>query len=164
MPAITPKRFPTSGSSLGLHLDAGRPGSRRVPGGVPFALLKRFALSSGLDLADIKSVVCIPARKLSHRPYTGTTPPGSKLTSRHATRRKIAAGSDSDAAERLSRLEHLFRLATGLFEGDISRARTWLRTPEKAFAGKTPLALARTEDGGRQVENLIGRLEHGVFT
>jgi uncharacterized protein (DUF2384 family) len=40
----------------------------------------------------------------------------------------------------------------------------WLRSPNRALGGESPLALSKTEVGAREVENLIGRLEHGVFT
>jgi hypothetical protein len=33
-----------------------------------------------------------------------------------------------------------------------------------ALGGAVPLAVARTELGALEVERLIGRLEHGVFT
>ena len=54
--------------------------------------------------------------------------------------------------------------AVKLFEGDVKGAKRWLRAPKLALGGKTPLDLASTETGARQVEDLIGRLEHGVFT
>lgn len=47
----------------------------------------------------------------------------------------------------------LERLATDLFGGDVVRARSWLRAPA-----------SRTAAGRQQVVDLIGRLEHGVFT
>jgi uncharacterized protein (DUF2384 family) len=36
-------------------------------------------------------------------------------------------------------------------------------TAKKALENQTPLEYSRTELGAREVENLIGRLEHGVF-
>jgi len=42
-------------------------------------------------------------------------------------------------------------------------ALNWLRSPARALAGRQPVEFARSEVGGREVENLIGRLEHGVF-
>jgi uncharacterized protein (DUF2384 family) len=38
-----------------------------------------------------------------------------------------------------------------------------LRSPRRIFAGSTPLAYSATELGAREVETLIGQLEHGVF-
>ena len=39
-----------------------------------------------------------------------------------------------------------------------------LSKPVKALGMKTPLQYAATESGAREVENLLGRLEHGVFS
>jgi uncharacterized protein (DUF2384 family) len=34
----------------------------------------------------------------------------------------------------------------------------------RALGGRSPLDFAQTEPGAREVENVIGRLEHGVFS
>jgi putative toxin-antitoxin system antitoxin component (TIGR02293 family) len=62
------------------------------------------------------------------------------------------------------RFARLFRLATELYDGDEEAARAWLSKPARALDGETPLEHAETEAGAREVENLIGRLEHGVYT
>jgi putative toxin-antitoxin system antitoxin component (TIGR02293 family) len=49
-----------------------------------------------------------------------------------------------------------------LFEGDANAARQWLTAPQPALGGSTPGDYAATELGAREVENLIGRLEHGI--
>jgi putative toxin-antitoxin system antitoxin component (TIGR02293 family) len=64
----------------------------------------------------------------------------------------------------LVRFARLFRLATELYDGDEEAAREWLRKPAPALDGETPLDHADTEAGAREVEVLIGRLEHGVYT
>ena len=58
----------------------------------------------------------------------------------------------------------VFGKALELFEGDARAAERWLSSPRRALGGATPLELARTEDGAGEVEALIGRLEHGVFS
>ena len=60
--------------------------------------------------------------------------------------------------------ERIFGKALGLFEGDAQATERWLSSPRRALGGATPLERARTEDGAREVEALIGRLEHGVFS
>ena len=37
-------------------------------------------------------------------------------------------------------------------------------TPQRALGGAIPLDIAKTEVGAREVEQIIGRLEQGVFT
>jgi len=40
----------------------------------------------------------------------------------------------------------------------------WLNAPRKALSGQSPLNYSRTELGAREVVNLMGRLEHGIFS
>jgi putative toxin-antitoxin system antitoxin component (TIGR02293 family) len=61
------------------------------------------------------------------------------------------------------RASRLFGRALTLFEGDADAAREWLGAKAPALGGQAPLAAAQTEAGAREVENLIGKLEHGVF-
>jgi putative toxin-antitoxin system antitoxin component (TIGR02293 family) len=70
----------------------------------------------------------------------------------------------SDESEKLLRLSAVFEQAIELFEGNDTDALNWLTTPKKALENETPLAYSRTELGAREVEHLIGRLEHGVFS
>lgn len=43
-------------------------------------------------------------------------------------------------------------------------AKHWLMTPKKALGGQTPIDIAKTEDGLESVYQLLGRIEHGVFS
>ncbi|MEQ1604365.1 MAG: MbcA/ParS/Xre antitoxin family protein [Pyrinomonadaceae bacterium] len=60
--------------------------------------------------------------------------------------------------------ERLFAMSIELFEGDEASAIKWLNSPRPVLGGVTPLEMSKTDAGLREVENLIGRLEHGVFT
>lgn len=51
-----------------------------------------------------------------------------------------------------------------LFDGDTKAAMTWMSTPRTALANQTPLEHSRTVAGAREVEDLINRIEHGVFS
>ena len=62
------------------------------------------------------------------------------------------------------RLARLKDLALTLMNGDDAAAISWLRTPLEILGGETPLEHASTEMGARDVEDLIGRLRHGVFS
>jgi putative toxin-antitoxin system antitoxin component (TIGR02293 family) len=79
-------------------------------------------------------------------------------------RRRSAEPLDAGHSDRLLRYARLFRVATQLYNGDEAAARSWLRKPARALAGETPLDHADTEMGAREVEDLVGRLEHGVYT
>ncbi|MFO8150864.1 MAG: antitoxin Xre/MbcA/ParS toxin-binding domain-containing protein [Trueperaceae bacterium] len=79
------------------------------------------------------------------------------------TRRKRAGTLTPDEGEHVLRLAALLDRAVQVFEGEADAA-DWLRTPNIALGGDTPLALADTELGAREVDDLLGRLEHGVYS
>ena len=79
-------------------------------------------------------------------------------------RRKEAGRLRPAESERVLRASRLFARAQDLFDGDQEAARGWLLKPQRALGGATPLEIAKTEVGAREVEQIIGRLEHGVFT
>jgi putative toxin-antitoxin system antitoxin component (TIGR02293 family) len=43
-------------------------------------------------------------------------------------------------------------------------ARRWLTSPQFGLGGVVPLAYAETEVGAREVEDLLGRIEYGVYS
>ena len=78
-------------------------------------------------------------------------------------RRKRGGNLAPDEGEHVLRLAALLERAVQVFEEE-SDAADWLRTPNLALDGITPLALADTELGAREVDDLLGRLEHGVYS
>ena len=78
-------------------------------------------------------------------------------------RRKKGGQLEMPESERIVRIGRLLARATDVL-GTEKAAREWLRTPAIAFRGESPLAYSDTEIGAREVENLLGRLEHGVFS
>ncbi len=137
-------QFKTRGSSLGLKPAPADELIRGVERGLPYRALESLAAKSGVGVSVLASVVGIPGRTLARRKAAGKLAP--------------------DESERLLRLSTIFEKAVGLFEGAVPAAVTWLATGQKSLGNKTPLAYARTEIGAREVENLIGRLENGVFS
>ena len=82
-----------------------------------------------------------------------------------ARRRKSASGRlSSEESDRVYRIAAAYRDALQLFEGDAESARRWLNEPAKALGGDSPLQHLVTEAGAAEVRDLIGRLEHGVYT
>ncbi len=65
--------------------------------------------------------------------------------------------------DRLFRTARLFALAASVFE-DKESAREWLRTPQIGLKNRIPIELINTEAGAREVEDLLGRIEHGVLS
>ena len=77
-------------------------------------------------------------------------------------RRKKSRQCSQSESERLVRFTTLFGLAYSVF-GYEADAREWLKTENPGTAGEPPLSYADTEFGAREVENLLGRIDHGVF-
>lgn len=103
-----------------------------------------FSLQSvlGLSTTELADVVGIPPRTLQRRKEDG------RLT--------------KEESDRLDRVRQLVRQAVEVLESQEA-ARDWLRRPQIALAGFVPLELADTGAGIREVEQLLGRLDYGVY-
>jgi putative toxin-antitoxin system antitoxin component (TIGR02293 family) len=71
----------------------------------------------------------------------------------------MRAGTPDDMSR-----SRVFAKATALFEGDREAASQWMATSLPALGGSTPNDVLKTDSGVRDVENLIGRIEHGVYS
>lgn len=127
----------------------------------------RIEYADNLRLAELVQEG-IPARALEdlaesmHLPLQ--TLADAVQISRRTLERRVADDSrlKPDESERALRLGRLFALGCDVFEHDEFAAE-WFAAPLPALHGKTPLDLCRTEPGAREVEQLLGRIEHGVF-
>jgi putative toxin-antitoxin system antitoxin component (TIGR02293 family) len=135
--------YKTAGSSLGLAADSTPGLIRELHRGLPFRSLEFLSTESGIPVGEIAPLVGIPPRTLARRKVSGRLAPAE--------------------SERLLRISRIFELAVGLFNGSVAEAVAWLRTPRRTLASSSPLTYSVTEVGAREVENLIGQLEHGVF-
>ena len=116
---------------------------RHIKNGLAFSALESLSSIVGLPLPELAAHVGIPLRTLA--------------------RRKSAGKLSMEESERVVRLVNLYEKAAELFNGNVVSARGWMSQPKKALGGDSPLDYAGTELGAREVENLIGRLQHGVF-
>ena len=60
-------------------------------------------------------------------------------------------------------ITNIFKRAVEVF-GDPALARDWMHERLIALGGRTPLEFCQTEEGAREVENLLGRIEDGIFS
>lgn len=131
------------GKSLGLRLRNTDAIIDRLKDGLTINSFERLSTAIEISPAQLASITSIALRTLARRKKEGKF--------------------------QLAESERLFRLAT-LFDkavevlGDASHARHWLKTPLKALGEKSPLEYSDTNIGAREVEDLLGRLEHGVFS
>jgi putative toxin-antitoxin system antitoxin component (TIGR02293 family) len=111
----------------------------------------------GLEVAELdalQNVLDVPIEKLA--PKLGI----SKAT---LHRRKAAGRLEADESDRVVRFARLMGKAVGVFENEKA-ARAWMASPQFGLGGETPLDYAMTELGAREVENLLGRIDHSVYS
>jgi putative toxin-antitoxin system antitoxin component (TIGR02293 family) len=82
------------------------------------------------------------------------------LSPRSLQRRRREGRLARYESDRLYRLARIIALAKH-YVGDDEKATRWLRRPNRALGGTTPLALIDTELGARAVENVLGRIAYG---
>jgi putative toxin-antitoxin system antitoxin component (TIGR02293 family) len=118
--------------------------AKKVEAGFSFEALERLGKTTGLPLERLRIAVRIAPRTL--------------------TRRKKEKKLSPEESDRLVSVSRLLAQTFELFEGNTEAGMRWFQKPNRALGGQSPLEVASTETGAREVENLIGRLEHGVFT
>lgn len=79
-------------------------------------------------------------------------------------RRKRQGALRRDEGDRAAMVTRMFNMALSCFDGNREHALDWLKHPNPALAGETPLKRADTATGAEDVIDLIGRLEHGIPT
>jgi putative toxin-antitoxin system antitoxin component (TIGR02293 family) len=112
--------------------------------GIPARALRELAEGLGMSVPAVAAAVRIPRRTLERR--VGRN---ARLT--------------FDETERAVRLGRVMAKAREVFE-DASAAADWLAEPLRALGGHTPVELCATDAGAREVEQTLGRIEHGVFS
>lgn len=115
----------------------------RTRAGLPYATLEAIATGFAIPLAVLVHILHLPPRTLARRKKSGRLSPG-----------------ESDRLLRLARV--VARAAEVL--GSDERAGAWLRGPVRALGGVRPLDLLDTDLGAQQVEQVLGRIEHGVYS
>ncbi len=139
---------PTSGTADSVLRDLGIPsGSARetidaLKRGLPTGAFSALAGKLGVSEGALAAV-------------TGIS--GSTLV-----RRKRGGRLSPEEGEHVLRVARLLDAAQRLF--GLEDGADWLRTPNHSLGGATPLAFADTEIGAREVEDLLGRIEYGVYS
>ncbi|MEO7723705.1 MAG: antitoxin Xre/MbcA/ParS toxin-binding domain-containing protein [Chthoniobacterales bacterium] len=141
-------------SSLGQGLVALHIATKK-PNPSPAKVIR--VVQEGLDFAELESLreqLDLPLDRLA-----------SQLGLARATlhRRKTSGRLTSDESDKVLRFARLLGQAVQLF-GGIEDARQWLKAPQRGLGGAVPLDYAQTETGAREVENLLGRIDYGVYS
>ncbi len=75
--------------------------------------------------------------------------------------RRKAARLTREQSDRIARVARITALAQEIF-GAADKAHVWLRRPTRPLDGKVPLDLLDSDIGAKAVEDLLGRIEHGI--
>lgn len=113
----------------------------RVREGLPYSALEEVMQRFDLTRRQVSVLLQLPERTLA--------------------RRKRERRLHPDESDRLVRLARVASQAADTL-GSAERAAVWLRRPNRSLGGDTPLSLLDTDLGARWVEQVLGRLEHGV--
>ncbi|WP_416398413.1 antitoxin Xre/MbcA/ParS toxin-binding domain-containing protein [Allohahella sp. A8] len=130
---------------LGIQSEDHKAMLARVRAGLPSTVVKVLETAYGCSQAAIADCLLIPLSTLRRR-------------------LKKAERLNVDESDRVVRLARIKDLTVDMMQGDDEAAIEWLRTPREILGGESPMEHASTEFGGRAVEDLIGRIRHGVFS
>jgi putative toxin-antitoxin system antitoxin component (TIGR02293 family) len=86
-----------------------------------------------------------------------------QLARRTLARRKESNRLDAQESERIVRLAGIAAHATSIL-GTIEKAKRWLTADNRALGGAAPISLLDTDVGTRAVEDVLLRIEHGVYS
>ena len=114
---------------------------RRIKEGLPFRSLESVRERLRLTVPEAAAVLHMPTRTMARRRQS----------------RKL----DPAESDRLYRIARVAAYAVSVF-ADEDKATTWLQRSNRSLAGELPIRLLDTDVGARQVEDILGRIEHGI--
>ncbi len=102
--------------------------------------------------ASLSETFALPARELSA---------ALGIPERTLARRKAEGNFSPEESDRLARLQRIAEFTEKVL-GDRAKASEWLQRRNHALGGEPPLSWLDTDLGSRQVEDILGRIAHGV--
>ena len=111
-----------------------------VKAGLPYASLEALIGKFGLAREEAAAALHLPQRTIA--------------------RRKKEQKLQADESDRLLRLARVSAQAAVTLGSD-EKAVQWLRRRNRALGNRAPLDLIDSDIGARQVEEVLGRIEHG---
>jgi putative toxin-antitoxin system antitoxin component (TIGR02293 family) len=115
----------------------------RTDMGLPYASLEAVGKRYGIPLASLARVIGLPARTLA--------------------RRKVERRLSTTESDRLVRVARIASSAEDVLE-TREKAGRWLQKPNRALGGAVPLELLRSDLGAEEVETILVRIDHGVYS
>jgi putative toxin-antitoxin system antitoxin component (TIGR02293 family) len=115
----------------------------RRKSGLPYASLDAVSAAYAISPKDLGKILDLPPRTLA--------------------RRKKERRLHADESDRLMRLGRIAALAEEAL-GNRERATRWLHEPNAALGNEIPLRHLDSDLGARQVEDVLVRISHGVYS
>jgi putative toxin-antitoxin system antitoxin component (TIGR02293 family) len=115
----------------------------RVRTGLPYSALEALADRLGASRGEMAGVLGVPARTLA--------------------RRRVSGRFTASESDRLVRLGRIAALAEQVL-GDRDKAVRWLHRANRALGQRVPVRELDTDLGAREVEAILLRIEHGVYS
>jgi putative toxin-antitoxin system antitoxin component (TIGR02293 family) len=112
--------------------------------GLPFRALEALAKAMEVQTAALTKIIRVAPRTLARRK-------GSE------------SSFSSIESDRIYRVARIMSLSIEVL-GSKEKAKEWLSRPSRALGGESPLSLLDTDVGAKQVEEVLGRITHGVFS
>lgn len=84
------------------------------------------------------------------------------MSDRNLHRLKPDERLSRDASERLLLLTNLLQHGLDVFDDDAETLADWLRSPIRELNSQSPLQLLDTSTGFGLVDDVLGRIEHGI--
>lgn len=116
---------------------------REVGSGLPYRSFEALRERLGLTREEMSAAIRVAPRTLARRKREGKLRP--------------------DESDRLLRVARIASEAARIL-GTGDAAASWLREPILALGWVAPISLIDTDLGARQVEEILGRIEFGVFS
>ncbi len=114
-----------------------------VTNGLPALVVRHLSESTGASIRELQEITHIDKSTFARR----------------VKQRALLKADESDRVARVARIAALAIEALGRDAG-----LEWLRKPSVALGNRIPLGMLGTDAGARQVEQIVGRIEHGIFS
>ena len=115
----------------------------QIKNGLPLKIFEQLCRNLGVPEKELCRILKIPPTTLA--------------------RRKKSGQLSFEESERVFRIGRLYDKALDVFK-QPELSRKWFKEPAWALGDVAPLEYADTELGAKEVEDLLGRIEHGVFS
>ena len=113
-----------------------------IQSGIPYQAFSVLTKNFRLNVSRMGKILSVPPRTMA--------------------RRKQNHRFNAPESDRIVRATRVIAYAAEVF-GTRDKASTWIHRPNRALRHAAPVDLLDTDIGTREVETILGRIEHGVI-